>query len=451
MPGIYSCLDLASAVESSQNSGLWAVTGLSGTNAFSGDGLHPTTIALKAEASSIADIFAATPMLSVSGGYVNGPLNVQGSVTATNFSGNFTGTLSGNATTATTATTASTATTAQSIPLSGLPSSVVTNGQAGVNFTNFTASGDFNFSGGVIKSSGAGLYNNGMYWDAAGNFYATSLTSFTTIADAYGFLPASTNLATLSDLASTFTSNGAGLTNLQSTNLSGAIPANLLATNTPSAGSLITSPDGTNNMYTRALYYNAATNTLGNTNQNAGLNFPGTNNLGTLNVPGVATLLNPSNRFAGNGAGLTNFYFSLSGGCDGGISASTVEYTVPINSVVATALGSQLLHRIAMSFLFSSSGMLTNINLCPLDQYNGAGLIAGTNMVIRLYTNTPGAATYALAASVMMFGNSTLYESNFPIAVPFIKGQRMFQTASNNSTGSTTLGISTTLSGTKTQ
>ena len=99
-----------------------------------------------------------------------------------------------------------------------------------------------------------------------------------------------------------FAGNGAGITNLS---------ASAIATNTPSAGSLLTSPDGTNNMYTRALYYNAATNILGSTNQNAGLNFPGTNTLGTLNVPGVATLLNPSNQFAGNGAGLTSVFVEI--------------------------------------------------------------------------------------------------------------------------------------------
>lgn len=168
---------------------------------------------------------------------------------------------------------------------------------------------------------------------------------------------------------------------------------------------------------------------------------------GSLNVQGSVTASN----FTGNGAGLTNFYFSISGGCDGGITASTVEYTVPVNSVISLALGSALLHRIAASYPFTSSGMVTNINLVPLDQYNGNGLISGTNMVLRLYTNTPGGTTYALATTVVMFGNSTLYESNFPIAVPFIKGQRMFQTVSNNSTGSTTLGISTALSGIKTQ
>lgn len=74
--GVYSCLDLAAPVESAQNSGLWAITGLTGTNTFTSDGLHPSTIALKAEAASIADIFASVPMLGANGGTVNGSLTV---------------------------------------------------------------------------------------------------------------------------------------------------------------------------------------------------------------------------------------------------------------------------------------------------------------------------------------------------------------------------------------
>ncbi|HEV2329253.1 MAG TPA: hypothetical protein VGY56_10735 [Verrucomicrobiae bacterium] len=77
--GIVNYLELAGCVESSSNSGLWAVNGYPGW--LSGDGTHCSTAGQKLEAASIEDFFrGSTINFSLQNGFMGGPVQLNGNL-----------------------------------------------------------------------------------------------------------------------------------------------------------------------------------------------------------------------------------------------------------------------------------------------------------------------------------------------------------------------------------
>jgi len=91
---------------------------------------------------------------------------------------------------------------ARTVVATNVPAGIITNGQAAVGLTNFTATGDVHFSGGVIHSNGWAVWANGaVSWDNYGDIYGNAaITALLGFADQYGGVPPSTNIATLSGL-----------------------------------------------------------------------------------------------------------------------------------------------------------------------------------------------------------------------------------------------------------